>query len=217
MQPKKPSDKKNNETPVGEEGCSKTNPQLTPLPVIPTFLPLLHSETAEACMLLCLQLLGLRSKKGLIDKAHLEKVCPPPIIVSAVLVLMVRLLRSRQLASSCLQMGGADAILCHFPGNGSVVTLILRRMLEDENTLHTMMETEIRSVVAKIYRKQHPSHTASMQPKVNLKSLMQALAPLICRDPVVFLKAIASSVKIEPQGTASSSLSSSRGSQVTLL
>eukprot|EP00571_Detonula_confervacea_P003423 CAMPEP_0172329052 /NCGR_PEP_ID=MMETSP1058-20130122/60671_1 /TAXON_ID=83371 /ORGANISM="Detonula confervacea, Strain CCMP 353" /LENGTH=4507 /DNA_ID=CAMNT_0013046199 /DNA_START=90 /DNA_END=13614 /DNA_ORIENTATION=- len=215
-------DKKTSGTSSGEECKQKVKVQ-PPLPPIPAILPLLHSETQEACMMLCLQLLGLRSKKGVIDKVHVQNVCPPPLIVQAILALLVRVLRSRQLAFLCLQMGGADLILAlpscsYFTGNRDIIQTILRRMLEDEVTLHSMMEAEIRSVCARIYRKNHPSHTAAVQPKVNLKSFMQACAPLICRDPLVFLKAIASSVKIIGRpGSESSSLASSRGSQVTLL
>ena len=169
-------------------------------------------------MLLCLQLLGLKSKKGVIDKTHVEKVCPQdPAVVNAILVLLVRLLRSRQLASLCLNMGGADLMLAlpdrsYFSGNRDIISLILRRMLEDEVTLHSMMESEIRSIVAKIYKRQHPSHGATAQQRVNLKTFMQACTPLIIRDSVAFFKAIVSSVDIcGNKGTESSSLASSRG------
>lgn len=173
--------------------------------------------------MLCLQLLGLKSKKGLIDKAHLEKVSPPPLIANAALVLLLRVLHSRQNASSCLTHGGADLILAlpsrslDFPAKSALITLLLRRMLEDEATLLTMTESEIRSLVAKCYKRQHPNSGGSGQPKTNLKSFMQACTPLICRDPAIFLKAMASCVKIEATGSESSSLSSSRGSQVILL
>ncbi|KAL7543885.1 hypothetical protein ACHAXR_013277 [Thalassiosira sp. AJA248-18] len=222
MDSKKQSDKKTSDTPVGDTGKQKAQPP--PLPSIPTFLPLLHSESAEACMMLCLQLLGLKkSKKGVIDKVHLDKVCPPPVIVNAILVLLVRVLRSRQLAASCLAMGAPELLLSlpsrsYFPSNYGIINVLLRRMLEDEITLHTMMDTELRSIAAKIYKKQHPSHSASVQPKVNLKAFMQACSPLIMRDELVFLKAIACSVKIAPPGSeTTSSLTSSRGCQVTLL
>jgi len=118
-------------------------------------------------------------------------------------------------------MGGADLILAlpnrsYFSRNRDIISLALRRMLEDEVTLHSMMETEIRSIITKVYKKQHPGSSA-ISPKVNLKSFMTACTPLICRDSVVFFKAIVSSVKIESSGSASSSLASSRGTQVTLL
>lgn len=51
----------------------------------------------------------------------------------------------------------------------------------------------------------------------SLLASIQACTPLLCRDPLVFVKAIASTMKIEPKGSESSILSSSRGSQVTLL
>ena len=51
-----------------------------------------------------------------------------------------------------------------------------------------------------------------------MKSFMQACAPLILRDELVFLRALACTVQVAPPGSEStSSLSSSRGSQVTLL
>jgi hypothetical protein len=175
---KKQSHEKNIDSTAREEGTQKENVQSSPPLNIPTFLPLLHSETQEACMILCLQLLGLKSKKGVIEKAHLERVCPPPEIVNAILLLLLRLLRSRHLSSLCLQMSGADLILrlpsrSFFPGNRDIISLLLRRMLEDEVTLVQMMESELRTIWGKMYRRQHPSHTASVQPKmsVNLKSL----------------------------------------------
>lgn len=56
----------------------KATPQPPVIPTIPTFLPLILSETAEACMLLSLQLLGLRSSKKLLSKDQLDRVVPPP-------------------------------------------------------------------------------------------------------------------------------------------
>ena len=202
------------------ESSQDTQKGAQPVPItsIPPFLPLILPETAEACMLLCLQLLGLRSKKGL-DKAHLAKVCPPPGIVHAVFVLLIRVLHSQKLVSTCLQMGGADLVLalpscCHFEGNSGLVTLLLRRLLEDEATLQTMMETEIRSQVAKLWKKQRRGASSEGErPKANLKPFMQAVTHIICRDPTVFLKAFASSVKLEPARPESSS----NDSQIVLL
>ena len=234
-QDKKTSGKTDSDTPAASAGGNVTEkekatggdvkekekpappPSTISLPPIPLLQAMMHTETQEACMLLCLQLLGLKSKKGVIDKVHLEKVCPQdPTVVNAILVLLVRLLRSRPLASLCLNMGGADLMLAlpsrsYFSGNRDLISLILRRMLEDEVTLHSMMETEIRSIVAKIYKRQHPSHGATAQQRVNLKTFMQACTPLIIRDSVVFFKAVVSSVELNNTGTQSSSLASSRG------
>lgn len=73
-------DEKHIGTPAGEEGKQRAKGQPPSLPQILPFLPLLHTEIQEACMMLCLQLLGLKTKRGAIDQAQLERVCPPPII-----------------------------------------------------------------------------------------------------------------------------------------
>ena len=218
---KKESYEKSSDSKKCEEDKPKLDVQPSSLLSIPQLLPLLHSETQEACMILCLQLLGLRSKKALIDKAHLERACPPPEIVQAILVLLLRLLRCRHLASLCLQMGGAELVLSlpsrtFFSGNRDIVSLLLRRMLEDEVTLVQMMETELRSIFATLLKKQHPHTEADPNSSINLKSFMHACAPLVFRDPALFVRAIASVVKIKPSGSESSSiLSSSRESQVS--
>jgi hypothetical protein len=214
---------------VDQNDSSKENPnpnkkearQSLTIPPLPTLLPLLHSSHAEASMRLCLQLLGLRSARKGLDADQLEKVCPPPNIVHAILSLLVRVLHSQKIASLCLQMGGADAILslpgsCHFTGSSALVTLALRRMLEDDVTLQGMMETEIRSQVTKIFKKQHRGST-NQQPRANMKPFMLAITPLLHRAPLISIRAIACSVRLEPKGDQSSSLSSSRDARVVLL
>jgi hypothetical protein len=57
---------------------NKEQAQHPPLPQLPTLFPLIHFEDAEASMRLCLQLLGLRSARKLLDQTQLEKSCPPP-------------------------------------------------------------------------------------------------------------------------------------------
>lgn len=71
-----------NDAPAGEESKRNIKAQSATLPQIPPFLPLLHSDTQEACMMMCLQLIGLKTRKGVIDRAHQERVCPPPIILN---------------------------------------------------------------------------------------------------------------------------------------
>lgn len=56
----------------------KEIPQPLTLPRLPSMLPLLHFEDAEAAMRLCLQLLGLRSARKILDPDQLERACPPP-------------------------------------------------------------------------------------------------------------------------------------------
>ena len=69
---------------AGEEGKPKSEEKAAtpPTPNIPALLPLLHSETQKSCLLLTLQLLGLKSKKGVIDKVHIERMCPPPNVLN---------------------------------------------------------------------------------------------------------------------------------------
>lgn len=57
---------------------NKEHAQNSPLPPLPTLFPLIHFDDAEASMRLCLQLLGLRSARKLLNKQQLEKSCPPP-------------------------------------------------------------------------------------------------------------------------------------------
>ena len=211
---KKKKDKKSKQPNAG-----KPDDEESSLIQIPPFFPLILYEHAEQCMIMCLQLLGLRLKKS----SNAEQVSPPPGVVNATLALLIRVVHSHKTATLCLQMGGADLIValpsrCHFKGCRSLVTLLLRRLLEDETTLQSMMETEIRSQVSKIWRKNNPrSEKSTGQPKAALKSFIKAVAPIICRDPMVFVRAISASVIIEPPSQGSSSLLSSRDSQIVLL
>jgi hypothetical protein len=81
MTPRKNKDIGEKSVDPGGAECKQSSKFLSAsLPQIPTFLPLLHTEIQEACMMLCLQLLGLKTRKGVIDQAQLKRVCPPPII-----------------------------------------------------------------------------------------------------------------------------------------
>ena len=56
-------------------------------------------------------------------------------------------------------MGGSELILslpksCNFARKTGLVTAIFRHLLEDEHTLRQSMEAEIRSTVARLYKKQ---------------------------------------------------------------
>uniref|UniRef100_A0A7S4S0Y2 HECT-type E3 ubiquitin transferase n=1 Tax=Ditylum brightwellii TaxID=49249 RepID=A0A7S4S0Y2_9STRA len=181
---------------------------------IPSYLPLIPPETAELCMLLSLQILGVRSKQsngnGGVDDADIPMFAPPGV-THAALLLLTRVLRSHKLASQCLRMGGAELLLSlpsesRFTGNTGLATVFLRRMLEDEATLQTAMETEIRGTVAKLHKKQNRGSTRDNdRPRVTSRSFMQSMTPLICRNPLVFLKAAATSVRVDPVTTGSGS------------
>jgi hypothetical protein len=96
---KKKKEKKN------KQSNGEKNDDEGALPIqIPPFFPLILYEHAEQCMIMCLQLLGLRLKKA----STTEDVLPPPGIVNSILVLLIRVVHSHKTASLCLQMGGAD-------------------------------------------------------------------------------------------------------------
>ena len=84
-------------------------------------------------------------------------------------------------------------------GKTGLVTVILRHLLEDDCALRTSMEAEIRCTVTRLHKKQRRGTNANAggKVKVTASSFVQAIAPLICRDPIVFLKAAAISVTTE--------------------
>ena len=75
--------------------------------------------------------------------------------------------------------------------------MILRRMLEDSTTLQTIMETEIRALVTRLSKQPRGSGRSRANVNISLESFLQGTTSLICRDPLVFLKAAAVSVRID--------------------
>jgi hypothetical protein len=180
-----------------------------PFSSVPPYFPMLPSDSANTCMSLCLDLLGKGSTNDTNQSSH-----PPPGIVQAVLYLLTRLLRSPKMAAQCLRLGAAELILslpreCRFNGNAGVVTVILRRLLEDEPTLQSAMAVEIRYAITKLVGEKSRQGAQDERPKVSRHSFVQAVTPLICRDAASFLKAAATTVCIEskePKGTAENAL-----------
>lgn len=182
----------------------------SPFASVPAYFPLLPMDSVEACLDICLSLLGN-------NEANKGKVAPPPGITHATLLLMLRLLRTPKVSSQCLRTGVAEGILalpseCRFTGNTGLVTLIFRRLLEDESTLQSAMETEIRSTVTKLHAKQKGPLAKTETPSVSIRPFVEAVTPLLCRDPVSFLRATALSVNIE-----SSAAKDSTEAKVSLL
>ena len=165
---------------------------------IPPYFPLLPADVVNPCMEICLDL--LRKGRGSDD----SKVTPLPGVVHATMLLLLRLLRTPRMSAKCLSMGAAETILslskkCRFTGNSGLVTLILRRLLEDEPTLQAAMETEIRGTITKLFgKKRQESDTEPLS--VPHRAFAQAVTPLLCRDPLSFLKAFLLTVKIESRG-----------------
>ena len=169
-----------------------------PFKSVPAYFPLIPHESTEACAEICLTLLGQRSP------------APPPGVVHATLLLLTRILRSPKMSAFCLKSGAAEKLLslpreCRFTGHSGVVTLVLRRLLEDEQTLQAAMETEIRSTVTKLHGKQKSQSGDREKPRVSRRAFVQAITPLLCRDPVSFLKAVAVTAHFEKAPSGSSS------------
>jgi len=190
-------------------------------PTIPCYTPLMPSEEAEMCMHTTLRIIRHKPKRN-------QHNLVPPGIVHSSLLLLARVLRSHKIALQCLKMGGVELLLslpsqCRFAGNTVLVTVILRHMLEDESTLRTAMETEIRGTVTRLHRQQNrgSSSNSGEKAKISARAFVQAVTPLICRDPVIFLKAAATSVTVEPpkgdDATSERSRSNRKGDRVMLL
>jgi len=162
---------------------------------IPPFFPLVTDEMARTALCFCLRLLGQGSPEQ-------KGTPPPPGIVHAVLLLMARLVRSDLLASDCLKAHAPDLILalprgCRFNGNAGLVTVIFRRLLEDDSNLQIEMETEIRGVLSKLHRKRNRQPSSAGEPSAPMHSFLQAVTPLLYRDPLTFLKAMLSTVSVD--------------------
>jgi len=163
----------------------------------PAFAPLITPEVADHCLSICLQILRLNKRNKKDDNSSYLR----PEIAHSATQLLARVLIFHKVASRCLKMGGAEVLLSlhfrsRFKGHVSLVTLALRRMIEDEKELQNSMEIEIRRVLTKILKKQS-SGNGSDAKFITGKVFLQAVTHLICRDPVVFLRAAGTSLSIK--------------------
>jgi len=201
--PSNDTEKSENEGQKVKSNVSETNKRKQEsFPPIPVYTPLMPHDEAEICMALCTRILGLHSKNQSSSSSKPKVTKPPPGTVHACLLLLARILRSHRLASNCLRKGGAELLLTlpresRFVGNTSLVGVVLRHMVEDEHTLRTSMETEIRTTVTRLHRQNQNVSSRNSVPRVKGSSFIQAVIPLICRDSIVFLKAAATTVKVE--------------------
>jgi E3 ubiquitin-protein ligase HUWE1 len=173
-----------------DNSLKQLNKNLTHFASVPPYYPLLPSDMSRSCLSLCQSLL----KEGC-------RLVLPPGVAQSTLLLLLRLLRTPKVASQCLQMGVAESILSlseksRFTGASGITTLIFRRLLEDEATLQTAMETEIRCTVMKLHTKNAASKDAKAYAPIS--SFVEAVTPLLCRDPALFIKAMAVAVTILP-------------------
>ncbi|GAB4845935.1 E3 ubiquitin-protein ligase upl1 [Ancistrocladus abbreviatus] len=127
--------------------------------------------------------------------SDLLKQIVPSVIMQAVLQLCARLTKTHILALQFLESGGMTALFslprsCYFPGYETLASAIVRHLLEDPQTLQTAMELEIRQTLC-------GSHHAGRIPTC---TFLTSLAPVISRDPVVFMKAVATVCELESSG-----------------
>jgi len=167
---------------------------------VPAYFPLIPSQHIETCANICLALLGDGSKSL------------PPGIAHATLLLLMRLLRNPKISSYCLKAGVGQNLLrlertCRFNGHSGLIALIFRRLLEDEATLQSTMETEIRNIMVKLDSKKENTVSSSKERiKIPRKSFVKAVTPILCRDPACFVKAMAVSVVFEESSADSDGL-----------
>ena len=173
----------------------------SPFGSVPPFFPLIPDSMAKTAMTFCLRILGK-------DAVSREGRSPPPGTVHATLLLLTRLLRSSTHAADCLSEGAPNLILglpreSRFNGNAGLVTVVLRRLLEDDSNLTNAMETEIRSVCMKLHRKQNRQVPPTREPSVPLNLFLHAVTPLLCRDQWTFLKAMVLTVSFKSKNSLS--------------
>ncbi|KAG4398664.1 hypothetical protein GLYMA_08G087600v4 [Glycine max] len=135
------------------------------------------------------------SRKLLDIACDLIKQHVPAVVMQAVLQLCARLTKTHALALQFLEKGSLVALFnlprtCFFPGYDSVVSAIVRHLLEDPQTLQTAMELEIRQTLS----------GNRQSGRVSPRSFLTSLAPVISRDPMVFMKAAAAVCQIETSG-----------------
>ncbi|XP_011038806.1 PREDICTED: E3 ubiquitin-protein ligase UPL1 isoform X3 [Populus euphratica] len=135
------------------------------------------------------------SHKVLLVVCDLMKQHVPAVIMQAILQLCARLTKTHVLALQFLENGGLAALFnlprsCFFPGYHTVASAIVRHLLEDPQTLQTAMELEIRQTLS------GNRHAGRFSPRTFLTSM----APVISRDPVVFMKAAAAVCQLESSG-----------------
>ncbi|XP_011044918.1 PREDICTED: E3 ubiquitin-protein ligase UPL1-like isoform X2 [Populus euphratica] len=135
------------------------------------------------------------SREALLVACDLMKQHVPAVIMQAILQLCARLTKTHVLALQFLENGGLTALFsiprsCFFPGYDTVASAIIRHLLEDPHTLQTAMELEIRQT---LIRNRHAG-------RIFPRTFLTSMAPVISRDPVVFMKAAAAACQLESSG-----------------
>lgn len=164
----------------------------------PAFAPLISIDAANHCLSICLLLLE-RQKRQKQTSNESNVFHLTPTTTHAIILLLTKILCIQQVRVHCLRDKGVELLLglhqnSRFKGHVSLLSQAMRLMIEDESTLQTETEIELRSIVAKMLKKNGSGDG------VPVKNLVQAAIPLICRDPVVFLRAAATSITVKKEG-----------------
>ncbi|KAM3302623.1 E3 ubiquitin-protein ligase UPL1 [Capsicum chacoense] len=119
----------------------------------------------------------------------------PAMVMQASLQLCARLTKIHAFAIRFLENGGMTSLFdlprsCYFPGYDTLASAIVRHLLEDPQTLQTAMEMEIRQTLS---GSRHGGRTS-------VKTFLTSMAPVICRDPGVFVKAAGAVCQLESSG-----------------
>ncbi|KAG5080956.1 hypothetical protein AAZX31_02G201900 [Glycine max] len=122
----------------------------------------------------------------------------PSDTMHAVLLLCSNLTRNHSVALTFLDSGGLSLLLSLptsslFPGFDNVAASIVRHVLEDPQTLHQAMESEIKHSLV-VASNRHPNG------RVNPHNFLLNLASVISRDPVIFMQAAQSVCQVEMVG-----------------
>ncbi|KAE9603819.1 putative aminoacyltransferase, E1 ubiquitin-activating enzyme [Lupinus albus] len=153
--------------------------------------------------------LGLSSKyadiheqKRLIEVAYsCMKNQLPSDTMHSILLLCSNLTRNHTVALTFFYAGGISLLLSLptsslFPGFDDVAANIVRHVLEDPQTLHQAMESEIKHSLA-VPSNRHPNG------RVNPRNFLLNLASVISRDPIIFMQAAKTVCLVEMVGERS--------------
>jgi len=180
-----------------EESASAPNATEMIFGSVPAYFPLIPSQSVDTCTNICLTILG--------D----ESASVPPGVTHAVLLLLMRLLRNPKTSSYCLKAGIGQKLLrlerqCRFNGHSGLIALVFRRLIEDEGTLQSTMETEIRNIMVKLDGKKDNNLPGNKNMIcVPRKAFVKAVTPILCRDPACFVRAMVVSVSFEESRSGS--------------
>ncbi|KAL3508356.1 hypothetical protein ACH5RR_027757 [Cinchona calisaya] len=135
------------------------------------------------------------SSKVLIIACDMIKQHVPALVMQAVLQLCARLTKQHALALQFLENGGLVALFglprsCFFPGYDTLASAIVRHLIEDPQTLQTAMELEIRQTLS---GNRHAG-------RISVRTFLTSMAPVISRDPGVFMKAATAVCQLESSG-----------------